>query len=577
MPYQEDNLIEFPRRPDRKPEAIITPEHSSEVLAKIEKINSGIENSEELLGGLGRVAREQIITDPEALAEIYAPEKIKQDLEKYDAGAFETAGMGLRARNVIKRVLTLGFADSGYALKGYGGELVDKRKLKEENARGPQSLRYSSELEDAIEKFGLDPKQTHSWQDFRKEYIVGEDGAKKIIIREKIAEEADKIAGNIFAKRLKDLEIADGADLVKQKQGLEEFKKLKEQNKDILDEENIQMKLNEEEIARQGMIEEKQEALNSNLEIFRSPLLEQQKGLAQALEGLSSLSKEIIGQEKTYETEIKGLQDKIRRIKGAKPLAEVLGDEIKEWEEQKAQAEVNSKDFKEKKEALNKRIIELKKNQAEVDATLTKINNIGKTKEELKAEGAEKQQAEKEKPEAEKKKNADSVLIVAPAMSIESGASGVGEAVEVAEGGAAQPVAASQTVEKKSETKAKTSKTEAATAAKLTASKSASPEQKKAEASQESKENIKEYVNEWLIMLGIRRFVNSAEKTAVENNFKVVGKKFSVIDSMTLGQVRQAYAKYIVDFRHGGQNSYLAEAQKEANEKLEKIIKNLEE
>ena len=115
-----------------------TPEHSPEMSRSIiEQIDYKIAESEDLLNGLGRIARERIIDDPRTLEEIYGPKEIgRMDLKgEHDAPALESAGKGLLARNAIKRVLTLGFAGSKHALKsyeGYKGELVDKRKLKKE-------------------------------------------------------------------------------------------------------------------------------------------------------------------------------------------------------------------------------------------------------------------------------------------------------------------------------------------------------------------------------------------------------------------------------------------------------------
>ena len=63
----------------------------------------------------------------------------------------------------------------------------------------------------------------------------------------------------------------------------------------------------------------------------------QVNGLAEVLTSLSSLLAETTVQEKAYETQVKGLQDKIRKVKGNNQIAEILGDKVTEWEEEKAQ------------------------------------------------------------------------------------------------------------------------------------------------------------------------------------------------------------------------------------------------
>ena len=405
MSHFEDALRESRTRPDRESEAMITPEHSAETLRMVEQIDDRIADSENLLGGLGRMARERIITDPKALEEIYAPKEIgRMDLKgEHDALALETASKGLKIKHAI-----LGWLGGGkHALQGDEG-LVDKRKLREEAEGNRYGVtEWTGELEEVAKNFGLDPEKINP-RDFSKIYVEGKrgKGAEKIILKEKtneeIEQEKDKLAGKIFTKQLKDLETA-GADLIKQKQGLEDFQKEKEQHKSILDETSL-AKLENEAIGRQGFIGDEQENLNSKLDNIRLPLLEQRENLAQALEGFSALLKEVDGQEKIYLNEIKDLQNKITKISGAKQLKEVLGDEIKEWEQEKKQAEANLKDFKEKKDALNKRIIALKKNQAEVDATLTGINSLGKTPAELKTEKAEKEE-QKERSKEQRSKN----------------------------------------------------------------------------------------------------------------------------------------------------------------------------
>lgn len=541
MPF-EDSLIESPKRPDKEPEAI-TPEHSPEMLGMIEKIDHQIADSENSLGGLNRVAREKIITDPEALEKIYAPEAVKQDLGKYDADAFELAGIGLVARDTIKRVLTLGFAGSKHILKGYDGKLVDTRKL-EENAHSPQDLRYSSELEDAIKKFGLDPKQSHSWQDFSKEYVKGEKDAEKIITRRKTMAEADKLAGKIFSEQLNDLEKNTGAELIKQKQALEEFQKEKDQHQSILDEASL-AKLENEAVTRQELISENQKNLNSNLNIIRSPILNQRENLAQALESFSSLLKETDGQEKIYLSEIKGLQEKITKISGSKQLKEVLGDEIREWEQEKKQAQANLEDFKKTKDTLNKRVMELKKSQTEIDAALAKINNIGKTKEELKAEKLEKNQEKKSEPEKLIDDNG-ALPVNKYSLSEEEARRWQNVYKELEEDRVAQPA------------QPKTDDDN-------------NPPNPPEESKPEQGEKNTKTVGRWLFLLEIKN--NDADKKNLVEKYFVVGdKKFDRTASMTVAQVRKA----CIGFYRETEKISAAQAQRKFNKKFYDIRQALD-
>lgn len=535
----------------------ITPEHSAATLRMVEQIDGRIADSENLLGGLGRVAREQIITDPRALEEIYAPKEIgRMNLKgEHDAPALELASNGLRIRHTIFRL----FGGSKHILTGEDG-LVDKRKLTEGTAGEKYDLmRWNGELEEVAENFNLDPAEINP-QDFSKTYVEGKRGksAEKIISREKTEQEINKAAGDILEKQLKNLETNTGVELVKQKQGLEEFKKEIEQHKDVLSSEDL-TKTDNEYLVRKELIGEKQKDLNSNLENIRSPFLEQRENLTQAIEGLDSLLKDTDGQEKTYLGKISDLQNKITKISGSKQLKEVLGDEIKQWEQEKKQAEVNLKDFQETKKALSKRTIELKKSQIEVDATLTRINNIGKTKEELRAKKAEKlseEKRQKEAPEAEKK-NVDPAVVIAPVASVESGEDGSGEAIEVVGETKARP-ASSRPVEEKPKKP------------KIEADATAAPERQRG-AKPEKAEEIKLKVEEWLVKLKIGG-IDLETMDTIKRYFRLSGQKYDRTASMTLDQAKVAYRGYLVE--HSELTS-MNSIEQRVNEDFEKIIKNL--
>lgn len=529
-----------------------TPEYSGETLRMVEEIDNSIEYSQSLLGGLDRLAREKIIADQE----IDPHKEIgRLSLKNYDASEFEEASRGLQIRNLIHR--------NKYALKGREG-LVDTRKIKEE-AKGKEYSLNPDELK-RLKKFGLNPKKINP-EDFATTFIEGEkgEGAEKVILRRKTEQEMDKTAGDILEKQLKNLETNTGTELVKQKQGLEEFKKEIEQHKDVLSSEHL-TRADNEYLERKELIGEKQENLNSNLEIIRSPLLEQREKLTQALENFSSLLKDTDGQKKVYQTEIKNLQEKITKISGTKQLKEVLGDEIKQWEQEKKQAEVNLKDFQKTKDSLNKRIIELKKSQTEVDAALERINNVGKTK----AEKAEEEKKQREKQRREREYQREQRERASGARRPDIYSESEEETAFATEGSDSVQSRQANAPAEKSSGKNQSPKEPAGP--KLRSG--SNPPASAAETEQENKEYVVRKVSDWLDLLGLKNAVGTA-KTAMENNFKVGEKKFDLTASMALDQIRLAYTKYIVDFRHGGRNSYLTEARKEANAKFEKIIKNL--
>ncbi|MBI2459573.1 MAG: hypothetical protein HYV53_03420 [Parcubacteria group bacterium] len=574
----------------------ITPEHSAETLKMVEQIDYGIADSENLLNGLGRLAREKIITNPETLEEIYAPKEIGQlGLKKYDTSAFELAGIGLRIRNAIN------FGQYKYALKGEEG-LVDTRKLRQEATGNKYDLmEWNGELVEVAKELGLNPEEINR-QDFSKIYVAGEKGksAEKTILQRKTEQEMDKIASNILEKQLKDLETKTGPELIKERLSLEGFKKeieqlSEEQNDGALSAEDLARlgeekeieqlseeqndgalsaedlaRLGEEKVRRQGLIDEKQASLNTSLEYMRPPLLDQQRILAGAIEGFLPLMAEAAGREKSYEQEIKGIQDKIRKFRGAKQIAEFLGDKVTKWEEQKKQVEINLKDFRQKKEALDKRLAALKKNKAEVDATIIRIDNIGKIKEELKTEKQEKIQEETQKKSTVAGAAGRPITQITEEEARQWQDAGWQGRIPYEELGG--------DIDNNRKTAAQAENT---AAKKKTPIKPAVPKSENnplanpAETEQEDKEKITKQVSRWLDLLGIRNAVGPAE-AAVKNNFKEsADKEFDPTASLTLEQVRQAYIKYLIDFQYSGKKVYLARARDVADEKLKIIEQKL--
>lgn len=553
---RENHKEEPPVKPEQEPQPEIVPEHSPETLEIIEQIDGKIGESKNLLGGLGRVAREKILTDPKELEEIYAKKEMKLGLKgKYDAFALESASEGLLIRNAIKRVVTLGLAGSKYALKDKDNWLVDKRKL-EDKFKGKKYKLSPDELVEAAEQAGLKQEEIKP-EDFKKTYVKGERGAEKIISRKTTEREADETAGDILTRRLTDLETKTGPDLIKQKQGLEGFKKETDENKSVFEPADLE-KFAEEARAREELIKDKQQDLDSNLEIIRSPLLEQQRGLTEAIEGFSPLLKEATGKEDGYKAEIRDLQDKMNKISRTKEISksQTAIDRMKQWAEQKAQAEVNLKDFREKKEALNKRLMVLKEDKARVDSTLARINKIGKTPTEL-SEERKKEQARKNLPSEPSVSGnlPDNAPVGSPAQ--EAG----DELDELAGEAAGEPTAADSGTEDKdaNQTAAGQPKNQAvnepaqvrsqAEAVVPPVAEIIAPAQRQEEVGREAeqKENAP-LVSYWLNKI-FKVMLESDADTVMKKHFRLKGKAFMKTAPMTLGQALRAYTGFRMEFK----------------------------
>ncbi|MDO8593135.1 MAG: hypothetical protein Q7R92_05265 [bacterium] len=407
MPNQEDFKIDSP---EQEPELEIKPEYSEETLNNLLQIDLMMEEDEKLLNGLGGVERKRIEDNKEdnkeAYKEIYARVEIgRVSLKgKQDTGMLEVGGMGLRARNFIRKIVSGGKKGSEYVLKNESGALVDKRKLlglSDSYIKAEHPLE-NVEIAAAAEELGLDIGEALR-RDLSKKYAKGEKGAKveKIIMGQKTDQEKDKIAGDILEGRLKDSE-KTGADMVKQREGLAAMQRDMVKFEGDLDD-NAKKKLDDEKEKIETSIKDKQAELNEKLEPIRTPMEKRQAELATGLEGLSVMSKDLTAEEEKYKNEIKILDDKIKRIKGSEKIKDFMGEEIGKWEKEKAKLEANKQAFANKKKELEIMAKALKSNKDEIDKTLARINKIGKTKEELKAEEAEKQRAEKEEKEKKQK------------------------------------------------------------------------------------------------------------------------------------------------------------------------------
>ncbi|MBU0722293.1 hypothetical protein KKA93_02445 [Patescibacteria group bacterium] len=538
----------------------------------IDEIDGSIESKEKFFVGLGRIAKEEIFNNnPEALEEIYALKKVDIDgveLKKDDAEVLKTAGMGLRARHVIKRVLTLGFAGSKHALKDEG-RLVDKRKLRK-GVEGQEHDLSVDELAEVAEEFGIDPEEIHQ-KGFQKIYTEGETGVEKTILREKTDQEADQTAGKIFKEQLKKLETESGGELVKCKEKLEAFQKDVKQYTDILDPETMS-KLNKEELALGSLKDEKQEKLDSDLEIIKSPLQEHQKELDETLENFLALSSKVADQSATYDNEIKILNNKINKIKGSRVIKGFLEDEINKWQEQKTQTEANKKSFIESKKALEIRITQLKKNKTEIDNTLIRINNIGKTSQELTVDREEKEKIKKEKVKKESSKVKEKTENINLTSDVKSEPSEVDDNSkdENEKKKLRQEILAKHEDWAKSLTGKEKSKTKKKRPVKSTVE-STVPDQKKAEADENNKEGVKKPVKDWLALLGIQN--TGEQKKIVEDNFVVgMNKKFDITAPMPLYEARIAYAACLFKYREEVSQE---RAKALAKAKFEQIIKNL--
>jgi len=202
----------------------------------------------------------------------------------------------------------------------------------------------------------------------------------------------------------------NGAELVGLKESMEKNSKVRENMLKTMEfmskeeKENVIAKLNEEDNYRKEKIQEKEYKIAEESKIFREPLewrlnemLEVKSDLTEAFDYIKASESDLSKKIKAYEAFIKEAQ-KLDLLDG------VGGDFVKNAEEAKALADEKIKEFTEMKAIASSKLEVLKNNKKEIEATLTRVNNIGKTKKEIAEEEKNKKKVETKSDNVEEDK-----------------------------------------------------------------------------------------------------------------------------------------------------------------------------
>jgi len=154
-------------------------------------------------------------------------------------------------------------------------------------------------------------------------------------------------------------------------------------------------KLQNETTERETLITEKNEALREQLAVYREPLEQQTTQINEVINGHNETLKTISAEEKNLQNTIKTTDKDIAAAGKLKLLGDVGKELVEKLTAQKTEAQAHLAAFAERKKEILERLTGMKANKTEIDAELKRINNIGKTPEELRAEKREKKTKEK--------------------------------------------------------------------------------------------------------------------------------------------------------------------------------------
>lgn len=331
--------------------------------------------------------------------------------DRFDEESYAKAGFWDKYDNFCR----LGFYKKKYGLlKSKERGLLDKTAIDSSVAGKEIDVDYISGERPATEEIIVNSGVNR--EDVKKRIITKRyeiiDGEIVKIIKSHRTESGEvEAAGKMREKEISQLEIMNGVELVGLKDAMERSAKSKEsflrlgESMSSEEREKVTAKLNEEENQAREKIKEKEEKLAEETKIFREPLggrlqetLEIQNSLTEAFDfvktGESNLNKQI-----------KDCDSFIREAQKLDLLGEVGSDVVKIFEDKKALLDAQAKEFAERRELISSKLEVLKNNEKEIETTLSRVNNIGKTKQEIAEEEKNKKKVETKTKTTEEKKD----------------------------------------------------------------------------------------------------------------------------------------------------------------------------
>jgi hypothetical protein len=373
-------------------------EVSPQVAEQLSKYDEAIRGREGVIRSLGVIAKEDIYAgDAEAEKTIKQKESGQFSLDdEVDSVAYKEAGLGLQ----LKRMFGLGKKDS--VQTAHRG-LLDKREFNQAAVGNEYDLgkKEQEKVRDGLVQDGLAAEDVVGME-FTKNYKEVDGQIIKTIERTRTEEEMQKAAEKLLVEDLARLQTVDGANLIKNKEALERHNKNKVSLKELsadLDEKtkgDIMEKLAKEEESAMNAIKEQAEMLDKQLEKYRTPLTERLTGINEMAAEFTGIFNELKGREEIFLTQAKNFEAKIKQAGKLELLGGVGADLMKALAERRDQNAVDLAALKSRRETIQNRLEALKKDKQETEKILERINNIGKTKTEIKIE---KDQAKKKKEE----------------------------------------------------------------------------------------------------------------------------------------------------------------------------------
>ncbi|MBU6430952.1 MAG: hypothetical protein KGJ58_01380 [Patescibacteria group bacterium] len=334
--------------------------------------------------------------------------------DRFDEEAYAKAGFWKKFENFTR----FGLSKEQYGLiKSKDRGLLDKTKINKDIEGkvfkiGQGNNQEREYLESSVIDIRGYFKKDKSERDTVKAFgIDGVDGKIIKIVRSGRTEKGQiEAAGKKREAEISRLEAINGAELVGLKEAMERNVKSKESLLELSEsmsneeKERVTAKLDEEENQMNEKIKEKEEKLAEETDKFREPL----EGRLKETIGIENDLKEALdfvkNDESKLKEQIKKCDENIKKSKKLSMLGDVSSDVVKIFEDKKVAFDAQAKEYGEKRTLLSSKLEVLKNNKKEIEATLSRVNNIGKTKQEI---GKDKKWEDKETENKTEKKSTE--------------------------------------------------------------------------------------------------------------------------------------------------------------------------
>ena len=371
----------------------------------LDKIDEALVIEEGILDSLNKYSKGEIFNNVDFEDKTIVTSKLN---EKHDDVAYTKAGFWKKYENLTR----FGLRKETYGLtKSKERGLLDKTKIDEDVAD------KNIEIGDTVEKEELIKKTMDVHKDLKKEDLDKRVFSKKFIPVAGAEKSEPKIlkvvesrrteqgmidaAGKLLNEKIESLEKGVGTDLAKEKEGLEKhhssvekFDKMTEYLSEATKKE-LSEKLRQEGSECQERIKEKEENLQQELDVFRSPFQERLGKTNELVDNFSGILKDTKEAESKYNTKLKSINVHIQEAQKSGLLEDSKKELVKELELKKAEFERKAKEFGVRKNDMEAKLGILKNNKTELEKTISRVNSIGKTKKEITEEKKAKEESAK--------------------------------------------------------------------------------------------------------------------------------------------------------------------------------------